>query len=102
MTADAEGASGTNGLDIGAIPLGDLVKERPSRIRVLERYGIDFYCRGKDTLATQCTARDLDLELVVREVSQCENDPSLAAHGGWGERSIGQLVDHIERHTTAS
>lgn len=75
--------------------VGQLLVEDPSRSRVFQKYGIDFCCGGKLTLADACRRKGLDLAPVVAELLQpagagasAEPDPA--------KLSLSELCDHIE------
>lgn len=48
--------------------LGDLVAERPSRARVLERHDLDYCCHGDRSLADAATAAGLDVDGLAGEL----------------------------------
>lgn len=71
--------------------LGDLVAERPSRARVLERLGLDYCCHGDRSLADASSSSGLDAGRVAEALAAVEDDGD--AHA---ER-LGPvpLVDHL-------
>lgn len=48
--------------------VGALVREKPSRSRVFDRFGIDFCCGGKVSLEQACTERGIPLDQVVAAI----------------------------------
>jgi regulator of cell morphogenesis and NO signaling len=73
--------------------LADLVTAHPSLARELERRGLDYCCGGGRTLAQACATRELDADVVVRElVAASDRQPREA----WTTMDAVQLVDHIE------
>jgi regulator of cell morphogenesis and NO signaling len=73
------------------VTIGELVVERPGRSRVFSRYGIDYCCGGKLTLAQVCARRGLDPEALWEEL-QAETTPPTT---DWRLASLASLVDHI-------
>ncbi|HAK96938.1 MAG TPA: iron-sulfur cluster repair di-iron protein [Planctomycetes bacterium] len=73
--------------------LGELVTANPAAIGVFHRFGLDFCCGGRQSLAQACTKSDVDPEIVLREIG--------AAAGGahedvrWDRRPIEELVRYI-------
>ncbi|HET9099718.1 MAG TPA: iron-sulfur cluster repair di-iron protein [Acidobacteriaceae bacterium] len=75
-------------------PVRDIAVEHPTTIPVLERFGIDYCCGGKHTLAEACAKRDVDLAPVLKELeSQQRNTDAAEAH--WLKAPLKQLTDHI-------
>jgi regulator of cell morphogenesis and NO signaling len=73
-------------------PVGQLVAERPDLATVLERFGIDFCCGGRQTLAEAAGPR-------TPELMECLSAACLRAptQESWQERPLGELIDHIVR-----
>lgn len=71
--------------------LGDLVAERPSAARVLERHGMDYCCNGHRSLAEASESAGIDLRAVAAELAAIVDDPGDDV-GGLGPVA---LVDHI-------
>lgn len=75
--------------------VGQWVRERPARSRVLEKLGIDYCCGGKRPLREACEARGLDALTVAAMLDA-------VVEGGGAElvdaaaMSMTQLCDHIE------
>ncbi len=76
-------------------PLAELVLERPSRARVLERFGLDYCCGGKRSLAEACEHRDLEPETVAAELEAAALRPD--AERDWGRAPLAELAEHIVR-----
>jgi len=74
--------------------VADVATRHPATIRVFQRYGVDFCCGGKRSLADVCAERNLsfaelrsDLEAAVAAPSREDRD--------WGEASLDELISHI-------
>lgn len=78
--------------------VGMLVAEQPLRAAVFDRFGIDFCCGGKQTLAEACASKMLDPEEVL--ISLGENDRSAVESSSeiWLNASLSELIDNIQ-HT---
>jgi regulator of cell morphogenesis and NO signaling len=55
-------------IDIRTRPVRDLVLEEGALAHVFERYGIDYCCHGEETLEVVCVKKDLDVQVVLREI----------------------------------
>jgi regulator of cell morphogenesis and NO signaling len=73
--------------------LGDLVNTYPTLARELERWGLDYCCRGHRTLAEACAATGLDRSTIVADLSAATNQPAPAED--WAALDAIGLVDHI-------
>ncbi len=73
--------------------LGDLVNAYPEVARELERWGLDYCCRGGRTLTDACTSAGLDEALVVAELSAATKQRT--ANEDWTAMDAMSLVDHI-------
>lgn len=91
----SKGPASVNDGDFSARTVGELVRERLSRARVFERFGIDYFCGGRESLAESCAARGLNLELVVSELSDLDSDGPESFSDNWSRQTLGQLVKHI-------
>lgn len=79
----------TNDID-DATPLGDIVATRPDAARVLERFGLDYCCRGERSLGDACATSGID----VREVRDAlTGTPTATAE--WTDLALGALADEI-------
>jgi len=74
--------------------LGQLVRERPARARVLERLGLDYCCGGRRTLAEACEERGLDPH-TVRVILAGDAEPVALESVDWGEATVAELCPHI-------
>lgn len=74
--------------------VGELVAERLDRSRVFDRFGIDFCCGGKQTLASACRSRRLPLaevEAALREETSRVREEDV----DWRNESLGALIQNI-------
>lgn len=71
--------------------LGDLVAERPSAARVLERHGLDYCCNGHRSLAEASASAGVDPLAIAAELAEIADDPGDDV-AGLGPVA---LVDHI-------
>ena len=78
--------------------LAELVLERPSAARVLERLDLDYCCGGKRTLAEACAERGLDAA-TVGVFLEHEVEPVALEHADWTRAPLAELCAHIvEEH----
>lgn len=72
--------------------LGDIVTSDPSSARVLDRYGLDYCCGGRRTLADACASAGIDVDEVVAALEAHEPGPTPE----WASMGPVELVDHLE------
>ena len=77
--------------------VADLVIERPSRARVLERLGLDYCCGGKRSLADACQSEGLDLASVVSALEAESVSGEEADEPDWAGAPLAELCEHIVR-----
>jgi regulator of cell morphogenesis and NO signaling len=79
----------------------EIALEQPSSIRVFERFGIDYCCGGRKSLAQACEESQLSIDQVtekLREASGVNDDEDL---GQWQSASLAKLIQYIvRRHHT--
>ncbi len=73
-------------------PLNTIVTAYPDASRILLRYGLDFCCGGKQTLAEACAGASLELDKVLSEVTATQKQP---ASTRWDEVAPHLLIEHI-------
>ena len=76
--------------------VGQLVAERASRAKVFERFGIDYCCGGKMSIADACGRKGVDPIAVMAALDAL--DAALGAQVAdrdWGTAPLEQLVQHI-------
>ena len=76
------------------IPLGELVRARPASARVLARFGLDYCCGGRRSLAEACHERGLDPSTVAVFLEH-EPEPVALERTDWGAAPVASLCAHI-------
>lgn len=74
--------------------VGTVATEHPLATRVFARHGIDFCCGGGESLSVACSARGLDVELVLDELER-ELAQNAASEVRWDQEPLEALIDHI-------
>lgn len=87
---------GQAAVEIGpASTVGNIVTANPGASRVFERYGIDYCCAGKRTLADAAMKKNIDVSALIEDLRQ-----SAAARPAdepdWSAATMTELADHIE------
>jgi regulator of cell morphogenesis and NO signaling len=76
----------------------DIAVEYPAAIPVLERFGIDYCCGGKHTLAEACTKSDINLAPVLEELELQQRNTSLP-EAQWQKAPLKEITEYIvQRH----
>ena len=73
--------------------LADLAATTPNAIRVLERYGLDYCCGGKQALDAACRTKGLAPDQILREIG--DSAPAVTADRDWQTAPLDELVSHI-------
>jgi regulator of cell morphogenesis and NO signaling len=73
--------------------IAELVLERPSRARELERLGLDYCCGGNRSLADACGTAGLDLGSTLEALDAAAED--VPDEPDWQTVPLPELVDHI-------
>ncbi len=74
--------------------LASIVKESHHAVPVLEKYSLDFCCKGKRSLAEACTEKGLPVQDIEKELSAAmtqEVDKRIP----FSRMTAGQLISHI-------
>jgi regulator of cell morphogenesis and NO signaling len=75
-------------------PIASLVLEIHQVVPVLEKYSIDFCCRGKMNLEDACSEKGIDLSSVLKDMEAIgSEEPGKQMH--FSEMTETQLVNHI-------
>ena len=77
-----------------ATTVADIASALPSSVRVFQRYGIDFCCGGKRSLARACQERSLPFADVVGAIEASARQRP-ADHRDWTHEPLHALIEHI-------
>ena len=77
--------------------LASLVSENHNIVPVLEKYNLDFCCRGKRNLSDACNEKGLDINKVIDDIESALS-PGIAKRMPFTEMSAAQLIDYILVH----
>jgi len=73
--------------------LARIAIQQPSAISVFEKYGLDFYLNGKQTLPEACKGKRLDVAQIRSELSKLDYEPGL--HLDVSGMEIENLIEFI-------
>lgn len=76
--------------------LASLVSSNHQSVSVLEKYQLDFCCKGKKTLAEACKEKELSLDQVTEELLQLNEEKE--KHLPFEEMTAEQLISYILIH----
>ena len=77
--------------------LASIVSEHFQTVPVLEKYDLDFCCKGKRTLAEACTQKGLLIEAVMKELEEA-TDETINRKMPFNEMNAEQLIGYIFIH----
>lgn len=83
----------TERLDTATV--GEIVATNFRAAGVFERFGIDFCCGGRRSIADACRQAGVDPGVVVAELKALSHETAEDDVTGW---SIGEIIDHIVSH----
>lgn len=72
-------------------PIGELARVDSALLPVFERFGLDYCCRGRDTLAEACLRAGVDLSQVLDAIARQPGTSAEPTH-----TSMTELCDQIE------
>ena len=72
--------------------LSDIVTENFNSASVLEKYGLDFCCKGGMSLKLACESKAIDPEMIAHELSEVTYEESSQRYFKW---ELSFLVDYI-------
>lgn len=84
-----------NSIDLN-LSVGALVREKPSRSRVFDAYGIDFCCGGKVSLEQACIKHGIPLNQVVAAIETDDAKARGQDQIDADSMTLSLLCDHIE------
>lgn len=76
--------------------LAEIVLSDHAYIPILEKYNLDFCCRGKRSLAEACREKNLTTSQIIQEMENCTKTIPLSMP--YTEMSAGQLISYIIIH----
>lgn len=79
---------------LDAPTIGELVANDYRKAAIFKKFGIDFCCGGKKTVAKACSEKGLDAAIVEQELKESELKPVESAHN-FSEWEPGFLADYI-------
>ena len=77
-----------------ATTVADIASALPSSVRVFQRYGIDFCCGGKTSLALACQKRGVSFPEVAGAI-EASAEPRRADDRDWTREPLHALIEHI-------
>lgn len=84
-------------INIAQQTLASIVTDHHETVAVLEKYHLDFCCKGKRTLSEACTEKGLCIEEIMKELeSSVHNNDPMNLH--YSEMNAEQLIRHILMH----
>lgn len=72
--------------------LRDIVADNFNTASVLEKYGLDFCCKGGISLSEACRTKNINLEKVTRELSLVKYEEASQRYSSW---DLPYLIDYI-------
>lgn len=78
------------------VSIGDLVTASPGRSRVFEKFGVDYCCRGSQTLEEACAAEGHDMDAILAAIAEYDASGDTTNELDCNALSLADLVDHIE------
>ena len=75
--------------------VGDMVAEDYRTAEIFKRYGIDFCCGGKRTVADVCAAKGIDGEDLAEKLAHAAPDQNASPEPAFAEWSLPFLADYI-------
>lgn len=72
--------------------LASIVTSHHQTVPVLEKYNLDFCCKGKRTLAQACTEKGLSIEEILKELESSTSQDNAA---DFSSMNAEQLIQHI-------
>ena len=74
--------------------LASIVTKHHQAVPVLEKYNLDFCCKGKRTLAEACTEKGLSIEEIMKELEATANAEKNSSMP-FSEMNAEQLISYI-------
>jgi regulator of cell morphogenesis and NO signaling len=74
--------------------VGEIAARSPAAVRVFEKLGIDYCCRGERPVTEACREKGLDPAVVMAELDQAEA-PAEVESRNWAAAPLSELIEHI-------
>lgn len=84
-------------IDITEQTLASIVSEHFQTVPVLEKYNLDFCCKGKRTLAEACTQKGLSVEVLIKELEEAAGKNTIKSMP-FDAMNAEQLIGYILIH----
>ena len=84
--------------DISNKTLAEIVMADNHAAPVLQKFKLDYCCKGKRTLETACAENDLSLPPVLEELNKVLDEDDFGSIMPFNEMSAEQLISHILTH----
>ena len=77
--------------------LGELAMTVPTAAKIFHRYGLDYCCGGRQSLAEACARDGLDPREVLEALRADQAALQATGNGGirWQDRPVPELIEHI-------
>lgn len=76
-------------------PIGSIARDCPQAVAVFDRLGLDYCCRGKESVAVACSRAGVTLDEALRELARAESTDR--CEEDWSQASLTRLCEHIEQ-----
>lgn len=83
-------------MDIKEQTLASIVTHQHQAVAVLEKYSLDFCCKGKRTLTEACSEKGLSVEEIIKELEASSGDEGKMMP--FAEMTAEQLISYILIH----
>src|SRR5690242_9779403 len=83
--------------NIAQTPLASIVNANHHTVPVLEKYHLDFCCKGKRTLSQACIEKNIPVEPVIQELLRIQNNKKIH-HTPFDQMTAEQLINYIVTH----
>ncbi len=74
--------------------IGEIVTDNFKTAEIFKKHGIDFCCGGNSSLKQACSEKNIDIDVLLEELSELVGQPPDAAHN-FKEWNLGFLCDYI-------
>jgi regulator of cell morphogenesis and NO signaling len=75
----------------------EIALEQPATIRVFERFGIDYCCGGRKSIAQACSELQLSTDQVLEKLQEVSNSTDENDQRAWQSAPLAKLIQHIVR-----